>query len=60
MVTGLMIKHMAMASIGIAMERIILGIGKRINNMETDLKHGPMELDMKDSITKERSMEMDF
>ena len=35
-------------------------IGKRINSMEMDLKHGPMELDTRDSIMKERNMEMDF
>jgi hypothetical protein len=28
-----------------------------INNMEKELKHGQMELNMKDHIMKERSME---
>jgi hypothetical protein len=57
MVNGWMIKLMGLESIVIWMEQNMKDIGKKINNMEMDWKHGQMAPSMKDNMFKEKNME---
>ena len=57
MVNGLMIKLMDSVFIAILMEPSMRDIGKKINNMVKDSKHGLMVLGMKDNTFRAKNME---
>ena len=57
MVNGQMTKHMDLESIVILMGPNMKDIGKKINNMVKDQKHGQMAPNMKDNMYKERNTE---
>lgn len=54
-----MIKHMGKENIFIWMEHNIMVSGEMINNMAMVLKHGLMELNMKEIMKMERNMELE-
>jgi hypothetical protein len=56
MVNGLMIKLMDSVSIAILMEPSMRATGKKISNMEMDLRPGQMVQDMKVNMFKEKNM----
>jgi len=59
-VHGQMIKQMDEVFIDIKMERLMMAIGKTIYSTEWELKDGLMGLFIRDSISKAKSMGMDF
>jgi len=52
---GKMIKLKEEGFMSIWMEQSILGIGKRIDNMDMELRLGPMELNMKETMSQEKN-----
>jgi hypothetical protein len=55
-VNGLKIKRMVRVPTRTLMEPDIMDSGKKINNMDTELRHGLMELVMRANTLKEKSM----
>jgi len=49
-----MIKHMEMENIYMLMEHNMMEIGLKTNNMERELKHGLMEVDMMETIKMDK------